>query len=84
MPYTLEQVKAAFEASGMSVATWADARGFTRAAVYAVLDGRTKGRRGEAHRIATALGIKESAQRDLEVLLACEQAPKAQSEENKR
>lgn len=48
----------AFEAAGLSVTEWAQARGFRREHVYAVLAGRTKGRRGESHRIAVALGIK--------------------------
>jgi gp16 family phage-associated protein len=53
-----ERVKRWFEAHGVSVTDWAVAHGFEREAVYDVLNGRTKGRRGAAHRIAVALGIK--------------------------
>lgn len=55
---TLEQVKESFEAEGTTYCSWADAHGFSAQTVYAVLSGRAKGRRGEAHRIAVALGIK--------------------------
>ncbi len=37
---------------------WAKAHGFNREEVYAVLNGRSKGRHGRAHRIAVLLGIK--------------------------
>lgn len=53
-----ERAKRWFEAHGVSVTDWAAAHGFEREAVYDVLNGRTKGRRGAAHRIAVALGIK--------------------------
>lgn len=59
---TREEVLAAFEAQGLSVTEWAAAHGFRREDVYAVLGGRTRGRRGEAHRIAVALGIKPSVE----------------------
>jgi gp16 family phage-associated protein len=62
---TREEVLAAFEAQGLSVTEWAAAHGFRREDVYAVLGGRTRGRRGEAHRIAVALGIKPSVERSL-------------------
>jgi gp16 family phage-associated protein len=47
-----------FELSGMTVTSWAQEHAFNPANVYAVLAGRTHGRRGEAHRIALALGLK--------------------------
>jgi gp16 family phage-associated protein len=53
-------LRQAFEDAGVCVSDWADSHGFARASVYAVLHGRTKGRRGEAHRIAVALGLKSA------------------------
>lgn len=55
---TLAEVRYAFESSGLSISEWAQSAGFRRENVYAVLTGRSKGRRGEAHRIAAALGLK--------------------------
>lgn len=57
---TAMQAKKRFEADGKTVSEWADAHGFPRDAVYALLSGRTVGRRGQAYRIAVALGIKRS------------------------
>jgi len=54
----LSDVRQAFVDAGVSVSAWADHHGFRRGSVYAVLGGRSKGRRGEAHRIAVALGLK--------------------------
>lgn len=53
-----ERAKRWFETHGVSVSDWAARNGFDRELVYAVLNGRTKGRRGVSHRIAVALGIK--------------------------
>jgi gp16 family phage-associated protein len=53
-----EGAKRWFEVNGLSVTDWAVAHGFKREQVYAVLNGRTAGRRGTAHRIAVALGLK--------------------------
>jgi len=55
---TREEVRKAFDEAGLTVAAWADTQGFRRGSVYAVLAGRSKGRHGEAHRIAQALGLK--------------------------
>lgn len=55
-------VKAWFESNGISVSDWAASNGFSRDAVYAFLNGRTAGRRGHAHRIAVALGLKSPTQ----------------------
>lgn len=52
------QVKQWFETNGLSITDWSTARGFKREQVYAVLNGRSAGRRGTAHRIAVALGLK--------------------------
>jgi len=52
-------VRELFRAEGTTMTRWAKARGFSRESVYAVLSGRSKGERGEAHKIAVALGLKE-------------------------
>lgn len=44
--------------AGISVDQWAKANGYTTATVKSVLYGSSKGLRGEAHRVAIALGIK--------------------------
>ncbi len=54
-----EQIKKLFRSNGSSVSAWAKKMGFKTHDVYAVLDGRTRGSRGESHRIAVALGLKE-------------------------
>ena len=56
-----EQVRRKFEDSGMTVAEWARRHGFSVGCVYDVLRGKSLGRRGEAHRVAVALGIKRQA-----------------------
>lgn len=53
-----EKLKQMFEGHGLSITEWAEARGFRREQVYAVLNGRATGRRGASHRIAVALGLK--------------------------
>lgn len=58
LPRTREQAIAWFDSSGTPVTSWAQANGFAPSVVYALLAGRTKGRRGEAHRAAVALGLK--------------------------
>lgn len=55
---SLQQAREWFDIHGISVTEWAQSRGFERATVYAVLSGRTRGRRGQAHAIAVALGLK--------------------------
>ena len=52
-------VKAAFKAEGIAVSEWGRARGFDVRLVRAVLYGQCKGVRGESHKIAVALGLKE-------------------------
>jgi len=56
----LSDIRQAFVDEGLSVTEWADRHGFPRGSVYAVLSGRCQGRRGQAHRIAVALGLKAS------------------------
>ena|ERR1700758_3832824 len=57
-PHDLERAKQRFYESGMSVADWARARGFNLQLTYSVLSGRLRARRGQAHHIAVALGLK--------------------------
>lgn len=57
-PYSPEKVKEFFRRSGVTVAEWAEANGYTRHKVYLVLNGQNKGLWGESHKIAVALGIK--------------------------
>lgn len=47
-----------FRSTGSTAADWADANGFSRALVYAVLRGERKCLRGQSHAIAVALGLK--------------------------
>jgi len=54
----LAEIRLLLESNGISVSEWAKERGFRRSNVYAVLAGRVRCRRGEAHRIAVALGLK--------------------------
>jgi len=55
---TPSEVKQAFVDKGETITAWAKAHGFSRNEVYAVLNGKTKGRHGNSHRIAVLLGIK--------------------------
>lgn len=56
---TPSQVKAELERSGISVAQWATANSLNVMIVYGLLAGRRKGGRGESHRAAVLLGLKE-------------------------
>ncbi|OWY28123.1 hypothetical protein CEJ42_15995 [Herbaspirillum robiniae] len=53
-----DEIKALFRRHGETLGNWADAHGFKRQDVYSVLNGKTRGYRGEAHRIFVALGMK--------------------------
>ncbi len=43
---------------GVSVSDWARINGFDPAVVFALLSGRTRGRRGRAYQAAVALGLR--------------------------
>jgi gp16 family phage-associated protein len=60
-PLTIEEVRDWFAYHGQTVTGWAAQHGFQPAQVYAVLSARTRGRRGESHQIAVALGLKRGA-----------------------
>lgn len=57
-PARLVQARTGFFDRGESVAEWARKHGFRANAVYQVLNGHAMPSRGNAHRIAVALGIK--------------------------
>jgi len=54
-----EDVRAEFQRKGISIAGWATAHGFNTNLVFEVLAGRKKGIRGQSHRIAVMLGLKD-------------------------
>lgn len=54
-----EQVRKQFNRVGLSVAQWSRTHGVSQSLTYQVLRGDKKGVRGEAHRIAVLLGIKD-------------------------
>lgn len=56
---TPEQVRADFERRGINVSQWAREHGLKRQAVCDVLSGKSKGKRGDAHKAAVLLGIKD-------------------------
>lgn len=56
---TPEEARAEFQRKGISIASWATANGFNTNMVFEVLGGRKKGLRGQAHKIAVKLGLKE-------------------------
>lgn len=56
---TAAQAKAWLDHQGMSVQAFAREHGVDPATTYQVLAGRKKGRRGEAHKVAVLLGMKE-------------------------
>lgn len=57
-PHKLARVRQGFIDRGEAVSTWARQHKFSLSMVYAVLGGRQKCLRGEGHRIAIALGLK--------------------------
>lgn len=56
---THQEVRAEFNRIGKPVSEWAAENGFHRSLVYAVLSGRKKCNRGDAHKIAVLLGLKD-------------------------
>lgn len=56
---TPEQARQALDHQGKSIADFAREHSLDEATVYQLLAGRKKGRRGEAHRAACLLGIKQ-------------------------
>ncbi|WP_024672869.1 DNA-binding protein [Pseudomonas syringae] len=58
-PVTPEQARAALDRQGMSIAEFCRRHSLNKNLVSDLLNGRRKGRRGEAHRAAVLLGIKD-------------------------
>jgi gp16 family phage-associated protein len=56
---TVEQVKAELARKGVSIAEWAEANELRPLVAYRVLSGRYKATRGQAHRAAVLLGLKQ-------------------------
>ncbi|PAA11296.1 DNA-binding protein [Pseudomonas fragi] len=56
---TAAQAKAWLEHQGKSVQEFAREHGVDPATTYQVLAGRKKGKRGEAHKVAVLLGMKD-------------------------
>lgn len=59
---TPEQVKNRFQQRGITITQWALDNGYSREAVYRVLNGITKAKYGQSHEIAVKLGLKKTAQ----------------------
>jgi gp16 family phage-associated protein len=59
VPVTPEQARALLDRKGMSIAEFCRKNGLNKNLVSDLLNGRRKGRRGEAHRAAVLLGIKD-------------------------
>ncbi|MBF5004709.1 DNA-binding protein [Diaphorobacter caeni] len=57
---TKEEARAEFERRGLSIRAWARMNGLDSATVYNLLSGRkVVGLRGESHKAAVLLGLKE-------------------------
>lgn len=69
---TPEQARAALDREGKSIADFARQNRLNKNLVSDLLNGRKKGKRGEAHRAAVLLGIKEG--------VICTVVPPAQGE----
>lgn len=61
---TVREAREWLERHGVTASEWARAHGFEPSIVFALLSGRTHGRRGQAHRAAVALGLKGAAPDD--------------------
>lgn len=58
---TPDEARAELQRQGISISEWAVANGFSVPIVFEVLRGQRKCIRGQSHRIAVALGLKEGA-----------------------
>lgn len=56
---TPEQARAKLDREGISIAEFSRKHGLNKNLVSDLLNGRKKGKRGEAHRAAVLLGIKD-------------------------
>lgn len=58
-PLTPEQARAQLDRAGISIAEFCRTHSLNKNLVSDLLNGRKKGRRGESHRAAVLLGIKQ-------------------------
>lgn len=58
---TPKEARAELKRQGISVSAWAVANGFSVALVFEVLSGDRPCVRGQSHKIAVALGLKEGS-----------------------
>lgn len=65
-PMTREQARAELNRRGITIAEFCRAHDLSPQLVYDLLAGRKKGLRGEAHRAAVLLGIKDGVITDVE------------------
>lgn len=56
---TLAEAREEFAMQGLSISGWARENGFSANLVFDILGGRKKCLRGQSHRIAVTLGIKQ-------------------------
>lgn len=56
---SLGEARAEFHRSGRSVISWAKEHGFSVNLTYMVLNGKRPGLRGQSHKIAVLLGVKD-------------------------
>lgn len=56
---TPDEVREDFKHKGLSISQWAAANGYSTNLVFEVLAGRKKAVRGQSHKIAVALGLKD-------------------------
>lgn len=64
----LQQIRSTIEESGVSIAEWARANGFSTGLVYQVLEGRRQCVRGQSRKIAIALGLRSGEALDVSEL----------------
>jgi gp16 family phage-associated protein len=56
---TASEVKAEFQRRGASISAWACSKGINPSTVHRLLNGDQPGLRGQAHRAAVLLGLKD-------------------------
>lgn len=56
---TSKEIRRKFRSLGITVSQWAKQNGFSPVLVYQVMSGSRKAYRGQSHRIAVILGLKE-------------------------
>jgi gp16 family phage-associated protein len=59
-PRTCDEAKQWLERHGVTVTEWSKAHGFDPRVVFALLNGRTTGKWGQAYRAAVALGLRSA------------------------